>query len=258
MAYAASRRLASDPRFAFGTWKIEVLGGYTSALFLVGVAALMVWGSAERLLSPQPIQYLDAIVVAVLGLLVNLGCALILMRAGKGHDHHGHEHHGHDHHHHDHDHHDHDLNLKSAYVHVLADAATSVLAILALIGGWMFGWSWLDPVMGLVGAVLVARWSVGLLRDTSAVLLDREMHHPIVAEIREAVQTPADSAQGTEITDLHVWRVGPKAYTCALTVVTHDSGLTSQQLRQRLEAHDEIVHSTIEVHLCPGCEPDRR
>jgi cation diffusion facilitator family transporter len=270
MAYAASRRLASDPRFAFGTWKIEVLGGYTSALFLVGVAALMVWGSAERLLSPQPIQYLDAIVVAVLGLLVNLGCALILMRAGKGHDHHGHDHHGHEHHGHDHHHdhhghghghghgHDHDLNLKSAYVHVLADAATSVLAILALIGGWMFGWSWLDPVMGLVGAVLVARWSVGLLRDTSAVLLDREMHHPIVAEIREAVQTPADSAQGTEITDLHVWRVGPKAYTCALTVVTHDSGLTSQQLRQRLEAHDEIVHSTIEVHLCPGCEPDRR
>jgi cation diffusion facilitator family transporter len=209
--------------------------------------------------------------VAALGLIVNLGCALVLMRAGGGHGHHHHGHgheHGHSHaghHHHDHDHqhhhgHDHaashhhdDLNLKSAYMHVLADAATSVLAILALAGGWMAGWTWLDPAMGLVGAVLVARWSVGLLRETSAVLLDREMHHPIVAEIRDSIEKPADP-QRTEISDLHVWRVGPRAYTCALTVVTHDLTLKPQQLRERIEAHEEIVHSTIEVQVCPGCE----
>ncbi|HET9642111.1 MAG TPA: CDF family Co(II)/Ni(II) efflux transporter DmeF [Burkholderiaceae bacterium] len=275
LAYTASRRYASDPRFAFGTWKIEVLGGYTSALLLLGVAGVMVWGSVERLLSPQGIHYPEAISVAALGLIVNLGCAVVLMRAGGGHGHHHHghghthaDHHGHNHNHHSHHdheaespthtHHHHahqhdDLNLKSAYVHVVADAATSVLAILALAGGWMAGWIWLDPAMGLVGAVLVARWSVGLLRETSAVLLDREMHHPIVAEIRDAIEMPADP-QRTEISDLHVWRVGPRAYTCALTVVTHDPTLSPQQLRERIEAHEEIVHSTIEVHVCPGCE----
>ena len=172
------RRRAStprDPRFAFGTWKIEVLGGFASAIFLLGVAALMVVGSVERILSPQPIHYQEAIVVAVLGLVVNVVCALIL---GQAHDHH---------HawprsrtiHHDHDHH-HDLNLRSAYLHVIADAATSVLAIVALIGGWIYGWSWLDPVMGIVGAVLVAIWARGLLVETGKVLLDREMDHPVV------------------------------------------------------------------------------
>lgn len=244
LAYAAARRYARDPRFAFGTWKIEVLGGFASAIFLLGVAALMVVGSIERMLAPQPIHYQEAIVVAILGLLVNLVCAMIL---GKAHHHdHGHSQGGHHHHGHDHGH-SHDLNLKSAYVHVIADAATSVLAIVALLGGWMYGWSWLDPVMGVVGAVLVAVWAKGLLVDTGRVLLDREMDHPVVDEIREVVEW--DSAGGqTRLTDLHVWRVGKQGYACALSVVTHDTTLTPTQVRDRLAIHEEIVHATIEIH----------
>lgn len=251
MAYATARRYAKDPRFAFGTWKIEILGGFASAIFLLGVAAMMVIGSVERIISPQPIQYQEAIVIAVLGLAVNIVCALIL---GKAHHHdHGH---GHSH---DHDHHDdhgqhHDLNLKSAYLHVIADAATSVLAIVALIGGWIYGWSWLDPVMGIVGAVLVAVWAKGLIVETGKVLLDREMDHPVVDEIREVVETGADAGE-TRITDLHVWRVGKSVYSCALTVVTHDASLTPDDIRKRLAIHEEIVHSTIEVHLCPDAIP---
>jgi cation diffusion facilitator family transporter len=247
-AYAAARRYAHDPRFAFGTWKIEVLGGFASALFLLGVAALMVVGSVERIIDPQPIHYREAIVVAALGLVVNVVCALIL---GRAHDHdHGH---GHDHHpHHGHAHGE-DLNLRSAYLHVLADAATSVLAIVALAGGWLYGWSWLDPVMGIVGAMLVAIWARGLLVDTGKVLLDREMDHPVVAEIREVVET-GPAAGGTSITDLHVWRVGKGGYSCALSVLTHDPALTPAMLRERLAIHEEIVHSTIEIQLCPRRE----
>jgi cation diffusion facilitator family transporter len=245
MAYASARRYAADPRFAFGTWKIEVLGGFASAIFLLGVAAMMIVGSFERIVSPQPIQYREAIVIAIVGLVVNIVCAVIL---GKAHHHdHGHDHsHGH---HHDHGH-DHDLNLKSAYLHVTADTATSVLAIVALAGGWLYGWSWLDPLMGIVGAVLVAIWAKGLLAETGKVLLDREMDHPVVDEVREVVETGADAGE-TRITDLHVWRVGKKVYSCALTVVTHDATLTAEDVRRRLAVHEEIVHSTIEIHLCP-------
>ena len=249
-AYAAARRYASDPRFAFGTWKIEILAGFASAIFLLGVAMLMVVGSVERLLSPQPIHYREAVVVAVLGLLVNLGCAVILGRAHHHGDHHGHGH-AHQGHDHDHPHADHkDLNLQSAYVHVVADAATSVLAFVALVGGWMYGWSWLDPFMGIVGAVLVAWWAKGLVADTAKVLLDREMDHPVVDEIREVIERKDDPAE-TRITDLHVWRIGKGIYACALTVVTHDRALTPDVVRQRLSVHEEIVHATIEVHWCP-------
>jgi cation diffusion facilitator family transporter len=246
-AYASARRYARDPRFAFGTWKIEVLAGFASAIFLLGVAALMVFGSVERLLTPEAIHYREALIVAVLGLVVNLVCALIL---GGVHEH-GHDGHDHGHapdHAHGHDHgHQHDLNLKSAYVHVLADAATSVLAILALIGGWLYGWSWLDPVMGLVGAVLVAIWAKNLVLETAKVLLDREMDHPVVAEIREVI-AELDAHEGSHLTDLHVWRVGKQAYSCALTVVTTDPALTPDVVRQALGVHEEIVHATIEVH----------
>lgn len=246
LAYATARRYAKDPRFAFGTWKIEILGGFASAIFLLGVAVMMVVGSVERIVSPQPIQYQEAIVIAILGLVVNLVCALIL---GKAHHHdHGHSHghaHGHDHHSHHHD-----LNLKSAYLHVIADAATSVLAIVALIGGWIYGWAWLDPLMGIVGAVLVAVWAKGLIVDTGKVLLDREMDHPVVDEIREVVETESD-AGATRIADLHVWRVGKQVYSCAMTVVTQDATLTPDVVRERLSVHEEIVHSTIEIHHCP-------
>jgi cation diffusion facilitator family transporter len=237
-AYAAARRYARDPRFAFGTWKIEVLGGFASAIFLLGVAAMMVLGSVERIFSPQPIHYQEAIVVAVVGLVVNIVCAMIL---GHAHDHDHSHHHGHDHHH--------DLNLKSAYLHVLADAVTSVLAIIALAGGWIYGWSWLDPVMGIVGAVLVAIWAKNLIIETGKVLLDREMDHPVVEEIREVVET-GPAAGDTRITDLHVWRVGKRAYSCALSVVTHDATLTADRVREQLAQHEEIVHSTIEIHQC--------
>jgi cation diffusion facilitator family transporter len=241
-AYAAARKYARDTRFAFGTWKIEVLGGFASAIFLLGVAALMVFSSIERIISPQPIHYEEAVVIAVLGLGVNLVCALIL---GKAHDHHDH---GHDHHSHGHHH---DLNLKSAYLHVVADAATSVLAIIALVGGWLYGWSWLDPVMGIVGATLVAKWAKGLLTETGKVLLDREMDDPVVQEIREVVETGPEAGE-TRIADLHVWRVGKGAYSCAISVVTHNPMLTPARIRKNLSIHDEIVHTTIEIQLCNG------
>lgn len=248
-AYAAVRRYAVDPRFAFGTWKIEVLAGFASALFLLGIAALMVVGSLERLWSPEPIHYREAIVVAVIGLLVNLLCARLLGVAHHGHDH-GHDHaHGHEH---DHGHghaHGEDLNLKSAYLHVIADAATSVLAIAALVGGWLMGWRWLDPAMGIVGAVLVAVWAKGLLLQTGRVLLDREMDHPVVDEIREGVEHGlADSH--TRVADLHVWRVGRNAYSCALTVVTHSPTLDAAAVRATFSMHEEIVHSTVEIQRC--------
>lgn len=244
-AYAASRKYADDPSFAFGTWKIEVLAGYTSALFLLGIAGAMVFGSLERLWSPQPIRYAEAIAVAALGLAVNVVCALIL---GQAHDHHhDHDHdHGHGHHHHD------DLNLKAAYIHVITDALTSLLAIAALAGGWLWGWSWLDPAMGLVGALLVGLWAKKLIVQTGRVLLDREMDHPVVEEIR-AVVAGLPAGGGTQITDLHVWRVGNGAYACALGLLTHDAALTPLAIRSALAVHEEIVHATVEIHLCDEC-----
>lgn len=238
-AYAAARRYAHDPRFAFGTWKIEVLGGFASAIFLLGVAAMMVFGSVERIFSPQPIHFKEAIIVATLGLVVNIVCAIIL--GGAHHHHHGDDHH--------HGHHHHDLNLKSAYLHVIADAATSVLAIIALAGGWIYGWSWLDPVMGIVGAVLVAIWAKNLLSETGKVLLDREMDHPVVEEIREVIET-GPGMETTRIADLHVWRVGKGSYSCALSVVTQDHDLTPERIRGRLAQHEEIAHTTIEINHC--------
>ena len=247
MAYLTARTYAKDTRFAFGTWKIEVLAGFASALFLVGVAITMVIGSLERLISPQAIEYQEAMVVSVLGLAVNIVCALIL---GRAHHHdHGHDHgHSHEHAHGAHGAHGHhDLNLKSAYLHVVADAFTSVLAIIALVGGWLYGWSWLDPVMGIVGAIMVALWAKGLLLETGKVLLDREMDHPVVAEIKEVVEADTQS----QVADLHVWRVGKKVYACALTVVTRDRALTPALVRERLAVHEEIIHSTIEIHQRP-------
>jgi cation diffusion facilitator family transporter len=252
-AYAAARKYASDQRFAFGTWKIEVLGGFASAVFLLVIVALMAFGSIERLVSPQTIQYKEAVLIAAVGLAINIVSALLLGAAhhGPGPDHaHGHDHHEHGHRH-GHDHHHQDLNLRSAYVHVIADAATSVFAILALLGGWFYGWWWLDPVMGIVGAVVVALWAKRLIADTAKVLLDREMDHPVVDEIREAVEEGGRCSE-TLVSDLHVWRVGKGAYACALTVVTHDPTLTPAGVREWISVHDEVVHSTIEVHHCDG------
>jgi len=240
LAYAAARRYAGDRRFAFGTWKIEILGGYSSALLLLGVAGLMAFQSVERLLAPGPIHYDEAIFIAAVGLAVNLICAWLLR---DDHHHHDHHHHGHDDHH-DHGHHHHDLNLRSAYLHVMADAATSVLAIVALLAGKYWGASWLDPVMGLVGALLVALWARGLLRDTGRVLLDAEMDAPVVEEIRAVVaQLPVPAS----ITDLHVWRVGKDQYACILGLATQGV-LSADSVRQALGVHDELAHITVEVN----------
>jgi cation diffusion facilitator family transporter len=236
LAYGAARRFAHDKRFAFGTWKIEVLGGYTSAIFLVGVAGLMLYQSVERLISPTPIHYDQAIAIAFVGLLVNLTCAWLL-RGGHAH-HHGQEHH------HDRSHH-HDLNLRSAYLHVVADAATTVLAMLALFGGKLWGANWLDPVMGIVGAGLVAVWAYGLLRDTGRVLLDAEMDAPVVAEIHEVIQASPVKA---EITDLHVWRVGKGKYACILSLAVTDA-VEPEYFRRQISVHEELVHVTVEVNL---------
>ncbi|MDD5159036.1 MAG: CDF family Co(II)/Ni(II) efflux transporter DmeF [Sulfuricurvum sp.] len=239
MAYSAARRYAHDKRFTFGTWKIEVLGGYTSAIFLVGVAALMLFQSAERLISPTPIHYDQAIEIAIIGLLVNLACAWLL-KDGHSHDHH----HDHGHHHHDqHDHH-HDLNLRSAYMHVIADAATSVLAIIALICGKLWGAAWLDPVMGIVGAGLVSVWAYGLLRDSGRILLDAEMDAPVVAEIYEVIEASPIKAT---ITDLHVWRVGKGKYSCILSLHTNEEA-TPDYFKDQLSIHEELVHITVEIN----------
>lgn len=246
LAYAAARRFAHDERFSFGTWKIEVLGGYTSAILLVGVAALMFYQSVERLISPTPIQYDQAIAIAIVGLSVNIACAWLLK---DGHAHH----HGHDHDHGDrHAVEHHDLNLRSAYLHVVADAATSVLAIAALFGGKLWGANWLDPVMGIVGAGLVSAWAYGLLRDTGRVLLDAEMDAPVVAEIHEVI---ASSPVKAEIIDLHLWRVGNGKYACLLSLIVHDDA-TPDDFKHWLGVHDELVHVTVEVNHKGGV--DRR
>ena len=245
LAYAAARRFARDGRFTFGTWKIEVLGGYTSALCLVAVAGLMLYHSVQRLFSPVAIHYDQAILLAALGLVVNLVCAFLL-RDSPDH-HHGHE--QHDHEHHDHDHHQ-DLNLRSAYLHVLTDAATSVLAIVALTGGKFWGADWLDPVMGLVGAGLVGIWAFGLLRDTGRVLLDAEMDAPVVAEIVEVIEQGPVAA---EIVDFHVWRVGRGKYACILSLLVEEQ-VEPEQFKERLSVHDELVHVTVEVNQRPQLE----
>lgn len=244
MAYVLARRYAQDGRFAFGTWKIEILGGYSSALLLAVVAALMMVQSLERLFVPATIHYDDAIVIAVLGLGVNLLCAWLL----KDEHHHGHAHghdHGHDHAHghHGHDGHHHDVNLRAAYLHVVADAATSVLAIVALVGGKLYGAAWLDPVMGIVGSVLVARWAWGLLRESGRILLDAEMDQPVVEEIRDVVREQFATAA---ISDLHVWRVGRDSYACILGLVA-STAISAEDVRRQLAVHEELVHVTVEV-----------
>lgn len=230
LAYLFARRHADDPRFSFGTGKVGDLAGFASALVLVLVALGMGMEAIVRLLNPVEVAFREAILVAVLGLGVNVASAVLL--AGGGHDHgHGHHHHGP---------HTADNNLRAAYLHVIADAATSVLAIVALLAGSMLGWWWCDPLMGLLGGVLIARWAAGLIADTAAVLLDRTDDH-VADEVREAVEGPGDA----KITDLHVWQVGPEARAAIVSVVA--PGLDADAIRARLVPVDEIRHLTVEM-----------
>jgi cation diffusion facilitator family transporter len=231
LAYRYAKRHATSGRYSFGTGKVGDLAGFASALVLGIVAIGIAWESAIRLVDPSPVAFGEAAVIAVIGLGVNIVSALLL---GHGHDH------GHDHHHdHPHDHgHETDNNLRSAYLHVLADALTSVLAIAALLGGRYFGWVWLDPAMGVVGAIVIAIWSWSLMRDTAAVLLDAT-DPALEAEIRALVEGPGDA----RIRDLHVWRVGPAAHAAIVSV----TGTSRAAVCERLRPVHEIEHLTVEI-----------
>ena len=234
-AYKMARKYARDQRFCFGTWKIEILAGYSSAILLMVVAVFMGVQSIERLFNPVNIHYNEAISIAIVGLIVNFICAWLLRENG---------HHHHDYHH-SHDDHDHDLNQKAAFLHVVADAVTSVLAIIALFAGKYFGWDFLDAVLGIVGAVLVAQWSWGLIRETGKTLLDAEMEHPVVKEIQEVVE---ELDNQITITDLHVWKVGRSKFSCILSLNTVNDSLTAEVVRKALSIHEEIVHISVEIN----------
>ncbi|MCW1428844.1 CDF family Co(II)/Ni(II) efflux transporter DmeF [Novosphingobium sp. JCM 18896] len=240
-AYAYARRHARDPGFSFGTGKVGDLAGFASAMALGLIALGIGVESVMRLFAPITVAFGEATLIAVVGLAVNLISAALLS-GGHHHHHHHHHHHGHGHdhgHHHGHSHGG-DNNLRSAYVHVLADALTSVLAIAALLAGRYLGWQWMDPVMGLVGAVVIARWSWTLMRDTAAVLLDRTDDH-VAEEVRELVEAPGDA----RLADLHVWRVGPEAHAAIVSVVAQ-AGVTRDTISARLAPVHELAHVTIE------------
>jgi cation diffusion facilitator family transporter len=247
-AYIYARRHAHDARFSFGTGKVNALGGFTGAVLLAVFALIMAWESVWRLAQPVPIAFNQAILVAVLGLIVN-GISMLVLDHDESHDHHGHGHgHDHDDHAHDDDHHHHhhesghDHNLRAAYFHVLADALTSLLAIFALLAAKYFGAIWMDPVMGIVGAVLVARWSVGLIRSTSAVLLDHQAPPAVTLAVRAALEKQPD----TKIIDLHVWSIAPKLYAMEASVQC-SGNRGPESLRADLPHHLGIAHATIEV-----------
>lgn len=244
-AYVYARRHAGDARYTFGTGKVGDLAAYTSALILLGVAFVIAWDSAARLTNPVPIAFSEAIAVAVLGLGVNVVSAALLAR-NEGHEHtHGHEHaHIHEKEH-AHAGHGHDRNLRAAYMHVLADALTSVLAIVALACGVLFGWAWLDPVMGLVGAGLILYWAVGLIRDSGHTLLDADPNPALAKRIVRAVEENSSD----RIADLHIWRVGPGRFAAIVSVVT-DRPVTAEHYKNMLAGHDGLVHLTVEVQRC--------
>lgn len=258
-AYAYARRHARDASYSFGTGKVNTLGGFTGAVLLAAFALLMASESVQRFVVPVPIAFDQAIWVAVLGLAVN-GVSMLILGHRHGHAHgaederhagEAHEHHAHDAHDHDHDHdHEHahaaaghDHNLVAAYLHVLADALTSLLAIFALLAAKYFGLTWMDPFMGLVGAVLVARWSFGLLKATSAVLLDRSAAPGVCAAVKAAIER----VDGNRVVDLHVWCIGLNLYSAALTVVT-PSPRPPEHYKALLPAELNIVHATVEIH----------
>ncbi|ATE77277.1 MULTISPECIES: CDF family Co(II)/Ni(II) efflux transporter DmeF [Pseudomonas] len=231
-AYSFARRHANNSRFSFGTGKVGDLAAFASAMVLGLVSIGIAGESILRLFQPITVAFTEATVIAAVGLVVNVVSALLL--AGNHGDN------GHDHHNHNHGHHHHDNNLRSAYVHVLADALTSVLAIVALLAGRYLGWVWLDPVIGVVGALVIAKWAYGLMRDSAAVLLDTTDEH-VAAEIRELLESTDD----VRISDLHVWQVGPQARAAIVSVVATAS-VSTDAIRERLAPVHELSHLTVE------------
>ena len=227
-AYRYARTHAKSSAFAFGTGKVGVLGGFASAVALAVVALVMLIESIQRILVPQPIHFNQAIGVAVLGLFINIICAVLLQgRSGHSHDHH------------------HDHNLKAAYLHVLADALTSLLAITALVSGKYLGWNWLDPIMGIVGAAVITRWSYLLLQETGPVLLDGSIEGEYLAAIKKEIENAKDN----RIADIHVWRVGPVHYAAIISIVTHYPQRI-EYYKELLRDFEELSHITIEVNTC--------
>ena len=245
LAYLFARQHAGNARFAFGTGKFGDLAAFSSAIILAMIAIQIAYESAVRLVHPVPIAYGEAIAVAVLGLAVNLVSAWLL-RDTHDHDHHDHDHHDHDHHGHGHSdgHRHHDNNLRAAYVHVLADAATSVLAIAALVTAMYSQWVWADPAVGIVGSLVIASWAYGLIRDSGAVLLDVSADKNLEAVIRERLET-----KGDKVTDLHLWQVGPGHRAAVISVVS-DNPLPPATYKRRLGGLRGLSHVTVEVELC--------
>jgi len=241
-AYVYARRYAHDPKYSFGTGKVNALGGFTGAVLLAIFSLMMAWESVDRIINPVDIAFSQAIFVAVLGLIVNGASVFIL---GHQHNHDDHEHGDPEHEHHDHEgHHHHDHNLRAAYLHVLADALTSLLAIFALLAAKYVGWIWMDPVMGIVGAILVSRWSFGLLHTTSAVLLDRQGPEHIQARIKQCVED-----DGNRVADFHLWSIGPNIYSAIISVVAHDPQ-PPEHYKELIPSSLGLVHVTVEVHEC--------
>ncbi len=252
IAYVYARRHASDARFSFGTGKVNALGGFTGAVLLALFALLMAWESLIRFYHPVAISFDQAIGVAVFGLIVNAVSAVILSHQGDSgdvpqHSSHDHHHHHNHHHHHHHHHHSHDIdhNLRSAYLHVIADALTSLLAIFALLAGKFFDFTWMDPLMGIVGALLVARWAWGLMRDTSGVLLD--VQAPLI--LRERVASVIEKDSDNRVADLHMWSIGPGLYAASITVVT-DEPKPPEHYKNLIPSQLGLVHTIVEVHHC--------
>lgn len=245
LAYRFARTHAHDSRFTFGTGKVCDLAAFASAIILGLIAILIAWESAVRLYSPTAIQFGEATLVAVVGLVVNLVCAWLLFEGDDQHDHgHHHQHYGHGHDH-GHGHQGKDLNLRAAYLHVVADALTSVLAIVALLAGRYFGWIWLDPIIGIVGAIVIARWSCGLIRSSAATLLDTVPDKKLQLQIRERLETGTD-----RISDLHLWQVGPGHHAAIVSIVV-DAPELAQVYKSKLANLPGLSHVTVEVERCP-------
>ncbi len=233
-AYWFARKHAHDPRFTFGTGKLGELAGFASAVILVLVALFIGYESVQRILAPVAISFNEAILIAVIGLAVNIFSAFLLREDHDHHEHHGHHHHGH-----------HDTNLRAAYVHVLADAMTSVLAIVGLLAARFYGWIWMDPAVGLIGAMVIASWSMGLIRSSGMTLLDMVPDPSLSSRIKERLELNDD-----RVSDLHIWRVGPGHSALVASVVT-DEPQDPSIYKARLKGLQGLSHVTVEVHTCP-------